>query len=61
MAYPRIGAPSASESVRSVPTRERACTASSKLLLPAAFGPKSTVRRGNLMLVSIRDLKPADR
>src|SRR5581483_683721 len=56
--YPRIGSASASISVRSVPIRDNACTASSTLLLPAALGPKSTAIRGNSMVVSTSDLNP---
>ena len=58
-AWPRTGSgrSSASESVRTLPIHDNAAMASSKLLLPAAFGPKSTAKRGNSTVTSTSDLK----
>lgn len=53
-----MGSARASDSVRSVPKRDSACTAWRMLLLPAALGPNRTVRRGNSMRTSASDLKP---
>src|SRR5206468_9326083 len=56
--YPLIGSDSASERVRLVAMRDNACTASRRLLLPAALGPKSTAIRGNSTATSSSDLNP---
>src|SRR5581483_1840719 len=53
-----MGSPSASARVLLAAIRERAWIASSTLLLPAAFGPNSTVKRGRSMATFRRDLNP---
>ena len=55
---PRYGESKASFSVRLVPSLESNCRASRKLLLPAAFGPKSTVSGSSVTSTSASDLYP---
>ena len=53
---PRYGASNASRSVRLAPIRDSNWSASRKLLLPAAFGPNSTVSGSSSISTSARDL-----